>query len=220
VADEVFGPLIDATVVERAVIRHLAPPTLVPGGVDWLNTYLAVVEARAGYAKGTLARVRTYQADVDVRRFPEQQLPALIVVVGDETPVPDGQNLHAQLTLVVGVIARGATRQQGRDLARLHAAAIKGALLHRPDLSGTLAALTYDGAGYTETRGDPGVVAAVANVEFTALVPATIDLFAGPDLPAVPLPTPPDVPDWPTYPGRPTADEIVIQAHPEEEITP
>ncbi len=202
-----FGQLWTATTVERAVIGQLQ---------TWLNTYLAEVENREpGYERGDIRRPRTWQSDVDVDKLPEAQVPAVVVVVGAENPQSDGRYLNSTLSLVVGVMLRGSTRAQGRDLARLYTAAIKGALLHRPDVGGTVHRLTYDGAAYGETTGDTGVTAANATLSFTAVVGNTLDLYAGPE---TPLPSPPDTDTWPDYPDWGVVDETHVDVQPVEEV--
>lgn len=203
-----FGPLWSATSAERAIISHLQGS---------LSTYLAEVEDNEpGWEKGDIFRPRSWQADIDVGRLPETQVPAIVVVVGDETPEKDGQFLHLFISLAIGVIVRGTSRAQARDVARLYTAAIKGALLHNPDVGDTFAHLSYNGTTYGELAGDAGVVAATASIVFTALVANTIDLRAGPG--AI-LPAPPDVPTWPTYPEYPVVDETHVNAYKDDDVT-
>lgn len=205
---DIFGPLWSATQAERAVLAQLQ---------EWLSTYLSVVEDNEpNLVRGDISRPRSWQADIDVTKLPETQVPAIIVVVGDEVVDRDGNWLHSFISLDVGVIVRGASRAQARDVARQYTAAIKGALLHRPDVHDTFAHLTYNGAAYGELAGDAGVVAATATISFTALVGNTLNLNGGPLGP--PLPTPPDVPTWPDYPPFPIVDETIVTVTPEEHI--
>lgn len=206
---QAFGPLWTATQAEAAILRMLAPATQYPTGHGWLNTYLAEIEDRAGLDKGTIVRPRQWQADIDVRTFPEGQIPAIVVIVGDETPLRDGHLLHSWVDVAVGVIVRGTSRQEGRNLARWYAAAVRGAMMHHTDMGGAFARLRYSGVAYGEVAGDPTVFAATATVAFEALITATLDLSRGPDQPTA-EPTPPDVPDWPEYPGDVLVDETIV----------
>jgi hypothetical protein len=205
----VFGPLLDATVVERAVIDTLKV---------WLDTYLWRVEDETpGFEPRDIIRPRQWQADVDARQFPEGQLPTVIVVVGEGAPESSGDSLHMRWPLSVEVILKAPSRQRQRDLSRMYAAAIAGALLHHPELEGEiLAGLSLDRVRFREVPGNPGVVAAAASVELTALQENVLRVYGGPD---EPLPMPPD-PDgaYPTYPDPSTVDEAIVNANPVEEL--
>jgi hypothetical protein len=169
-----------------------------------------------------IVRPRSWQSDVDVGRLPEAQVPAIIVVVGDEVADRDGQYIHASVGIAIGVMVRGRSRAHGRDIARLYTPAIKGALLHWPDVDGTFSHLSYDGVAYGEVAGDPGVVAATATISFTAHVADTIDLSARPGAPLPdpgPMPAPPDVPSWPDYEIYPAVDETIVDVYKDDDVT-
>lgn len=212
--DDVFGPLKDATLLELAVIRTLGGGRALgeddtPG---WLSTYLGRLEVQTpGYEYGDLHRPRTWQSDIDVRWFPEGQLPAVSCVVGAGTPYNDGEFIHLQWAFAVGIALKGTDRQEGRDIARLYGAATYGALMHNPSLGGVVQGLQFVGIAAREVRGNPGVVAATAELAFTATMPDVLQLNAGPRTPD-PLPDPPGG-EEPTYPDTPVADSVDFRLH-------
>jgi hypothetical protein len=213
---DVFGPLIDATVVERVVIDTLK------GSDGWLSTYLAEVEDRApGFEKGQLHRPRTWQADIDVRKFPEGQLPAVVCVVGQGDPDSDGENVNVRWPLAVGVIVKAPSRQRSRDLARMYAAAVLGAILHKLPGREPITDVVFEGVAFREVRGNTDVVAAAAEVAFTVLVPAVVALYGGPAQPdpePIPPGNPPGDDGWPEYPEAPTVSDEDF--HPDITATP
>lgn len=207
---EVFGPLVDATAIERGALTVLR---------TWLNTYLAEIEDRApGYEKGQITRPRTWQADIDVRTFPENQLPAIAIIADNPTAENQGGRIQLSYPLGAGVVVRARDRVRQRDIARMYAMAIAAALMHHPDLDGTVASLTLEGFTYPELAGDADVVAATGQVAFTAVVPNALDLMTRPSQPD-PEPAPPDTPDWPTYPAPSTVESAEARTIPVTEIT-
>jgi hypothetical protein len=205
---QTFGPLIDATVVERAIIATLKIR---------LDTYLWQLETRTpGFRPRQIKRPRQWQADVDDRRFPETQLPTVVVVVGDGDPESSGAHLHMRWPLSVEVILKAPSRQRQRDLSRMYAAAIAGALLHDPTLEGdALVALALQRIRFREVPGNPGVVAAAAAVEFVALQENVLRLYGPRDL----LPLPPDPDDtYPVYPDGPDVEDTIVNINPVEEL--
>jgi hypothetical protein len=208
----VFGPILDATALELKTITCLK---------RWLSTYLAEFEDRhPSYAKGDLVRPRSWQADIDVRNFPERQLPAIIVVVGDETPVDGGGPISMRYGLAVGVLCKGPTRQFSRDLSRIYGAAIRLCLAQKGgEVADYLAVGTTE---YREQRGNADKVAGVAELTFSVLVEDVMDIRYGPNQPN-PEPHPPEVGDWPDYDPWPDVletDVEVIHVPLDEEVTP
>jgi hypothetical protein len=214
---DVFGPLKDATAVERAVIRILGgdralrQPGSFPG---WLHGYLEEVESRApGETPGGIARPRTWQADIDTRRFPETQLPAVICVVETPSVLSNGGTIGYRWRVTAGVIYRGSSRQRGRDVVRLVTAAMAGALYHHPDLGGLATDMSWPIPSFGEAS-DGGPIAATGQLDFTVLVPDSLGIYDGP-LEPTPLPDPaPGTP--PTYPSDPTVVDSDVTVDPEE----
>lgn len=135
----IFGPIIDASRVEDAVLSLLQV---------WLPTYLSEVERQAGMTAGQLARPRSWQAVNDVDNWPENQLPAVFVVPTGTTGEPErlGDGTYSTWW-AFGVVAVTPANDEvhARRNAQLYTAAIRALLLHRQSLGGLGTATVWTG---------------------------------------------------------------------------
>jgi hypothetical protein len=90
-----FGPLVAASDMEDAVLAQLQA---------WLPDYLAEVERTHGLQVGSLPQPRSWVLSSEVERFPEEQLPAVMLASPGLTdpPLADGTGVYtARWQLVV-----------------------------------------------------------------------------------------------------------------------
>src|SRR5690606_7735445 len=71
VADSIFGPIVTGADVERAALDTLK---------TWAPEYLAWVERATGREPGSLARPRSWVNSTSIDRWPEEQLPSVLLL--------------------------------------------------------------------------------------------------------------------------------------------
>lgn len=134
-----FGPLITPEDVEHEVEDFLK---------RWLPTYLAWVEADAfgmrdpddaERVEKNLAPIASWERASEVRKWPESQLPAIVVVNQGTTgdPHDDGSG-NIAATWVIGVlcVAMADTPDNTRKLAGRYAAAVYALMIHLGSIDG------------------------------------------------------------------------------------
>lgn len=124
----VFGTLVAASDVEESVLAQLQ---------TWQRDYLAEVERYHGLTVGTLPLPRSWVISSATERFPEDQLPAVVLASPGlaDPPLADGSGIYTarwQLTIATQVAARG--NRLALRLARLYALAWRALLLQQQDL--------------------------------------------------------------------------------------
>lgn len=199
--DDVFGPLVDASVLERAVLAHLE---------KWLHTFLGRIEQVApGVSYGEIGRPQTWQPDVDLRVLAEEAFPVVKVAVGQGQPYRDAEFLHMAWPVAVGVIVKAAEAVYARQAAHWYSWAVLGSMLHKSSLGGVISGLEFNGPqAIQELRGNAQKTYAMVPMDFTATVAEVLNLTAGPTVPdPLPDPTPGEEP---TYPPVPTAETVQI----------
>jgi hypothetical protein len=146
--DAVFGPLVLPDQIENGVIQTLS---------DWLPEYLPWVERMANRTPGTLPLPRSYVATNDLTRWPENQLPSVLVMNTGlaEEPTKDGRgNYTAKWAVGLSVVVGAADREEVDSLAKLYTAAIRTVLLHKSDLHHLAEAVEWVDEGYDALPGD------------------------------------------------------------------
>lgn len=186
-SDTVFGPSIDSSDVERAVLAHLA---------KWMPTYIGRLlrlkdPDKERWPEG-IAEIRQYTVKLaDNEKWPEDQLPMILVrspgMTEKTTRHGDGQ-IDGKYGAVVLAIAEGAGQdpaEDARELARLYGRAASLALVQKPDMDGFANAVDMgeeDNAPISR-----GVEAdrhlAVASCPFEIEIEGIMDADAGPDAP-------------------------------------
>lgn len=131
---EIFGPLVMGTDVEDAIKATLE---------TWFETYLAFVEreiVRRGHKVpgGKLPLPRSYTVSSDWDHFPEEQVPAVMVMAPKmEKPRRDGKRTYrADFPFAVGIFVEGQDRSSTERLAKFYGAAIRALITGRGDLGG------------------------------------------------------------------------------------
>jgi hypothetical protein len=198
-----IGPIVSGRDVELAVLTFLK---------RWSGTYIAECERQRGRPPGSLPRIRGWTVASEFEKWPEDQLPCVLLVSPGlaEAPTPDGGGFfRAKFTLGLAVIVSTATANDTADLAKLYCAAMRAAILQHQSLEGFARGIewldeNYDDLPSVDTR-SLGAGQAIFAVE--------IDGFArrwnGPTTPG----EPPD-PDTTPLPTDPTATRVVVTTQP------
>jgi phage gp37-like protein len=199
-----FGPLVAASDMEDAVLAQLQA---------WLPDYLAEVERTHGLQVGSLPQPRSWVLSSEVERFPEEQLPAVMLASPGLTdpPLADGTGIYTarwQLVVAVQVNVRG--NRLALRVARLYALALRGALLQQQRLGLPLRRIDWMDERYRLLDSIDDRTTCVAEVEVAVEVAAVLSRQAGPLEPLLP-PGSSQGPDSPTWPVALTADVAVTK---------
>lgn len=130
---ELFGPLIDGDMVERAVIAHLQ---------TWLPPYLAEIEERKELPAGALPVPDNWNlvSEDEGSRWPEHQLPSGIVICPGlgSPPVKHGDGaIDAAYEVAIAIVVSGRDEHETRRYAHLYGAAVSLLMLQKPAMKGT-----------------------------------------------------------------------------------
>lgn len=191
--DSLYGRILSAVDVEQALKARVDAR---------LGVYLDEVERQHGLAPGTVERPRAF---VVTERFPEDQLPAIIVGSPGTTdlPEPDGRGCYMvrfEVTLTIAAAAGNGVL----ELVKLYAAALRALALQQP--SALFMGVDWIRERYPRPELVGGRSFYTAEVELEVQVPEVVDRHAGPpDDPGWPEPTPGD-PASPEWPVSETAD--------------
>ena len=199
VAPSIFGRIVTGADLEQAIMASLK---------KWSSTYLSELERQHGMEAGELARVRSWTIAPTLDKFPEDQLPALILWSVGLAPPPDrkaGSVYSARWDMRLGLVCGATTPTRSHELAELYVAAHRALLLNRQSLDGFGANGTewldesYDDLPYDEARSLGWGVA-----QFSVQVDDVQTVYAGPLEPDAPLT--PDTAPWPDDPAANTVD--------------
>lgn len=167
----------------------------------WSNTYISELERQNGMEAGALARVKGWTLAPSFDKWPEDQLPGVLVICTGLVPPPErkGDGVHlARWNVEVGVCCSARTQQQSHEQAMLYLAAHRAIVLQQSSLGGNVLATTwldesYDVLDYDDVR---SLYAGTAT--FMVEIDNVTNTYAGPAHPDVPyadwtLPWPVDV---------------------------
>lgn len=135
---DVFGVTVTPPMVERAVIATLKL---------WLPTYLRHLEKVEGFKAKALPDVKSWRAaDTMEERFPEQQIPAVqVMLTNDVKLVTEAETGHAVFGGTVDVLVESSEPEPVRRLASIYAWAIGLCLDQKSGLDGSV---PIDGFGW------------------------------------------------------------------------
>lgn len=205
-----FGELVSSSTLEEAVISRLT---------DWMPTVTAEAERQAGERVGSLPALRSIRALSGVERWPEAQLPALVVLSTGTTnqPVRDGDGYYSATYSIAATVVVSANEQlRARKIAQLYSAAVRACLVQRRSLGQHIQAGDWLGEDYDRLTGveDSRSILAVTNL-FEMDVRNIVSWKLGPPPSWVAPETPVDaeVPADPTdeIPGSHTATDIAVE---------
>jgi hypothetical protein len=121
-----FGPLVAATQVDDAIKATLE---------EWMATYLRFVERSVGLEKEWLPDVKSFTISPDFDHYPEEQLPAVLIVT-KEIPhtAMDGQKQYrATIPFGVGAFVSARDRASSDRLAKYYGAGIRALIAQQGD---------------------------------------------------------------------------------------
>lgn len=180
-----FGPIIDGTDVEEALLDHLRL---------WAPTHVA--EARRQRDPGEtlwpngIEDVRSFTVvHAAAEKWPEDQLPMYLAYspgIGAK-PYVDGEGkMTAPYSVVLTAIASGVDIDDTKMLARVYSSAAKQAILQHPDLGGFALATDFiTEENFPVTRGVEAERSLMAVAcAYTIVVENVMDTEAGIDKPA------------------------------------
>ena len=198
--------------VHEGMVEQAALTTL----QAWMRTYLGFAESWYGYDPEALPDPASYVAtdSVDLDRWPEDQIPCVIVHCAGhaDTPTNRGDSYGATWDLRVGVVVSAADEDSTRDMARVYSAAVR-CCLDFHGLTGLEGTVRWMG-GVTDPPDEiKRRTIAGSRVDFQIDVPTVLQRD---DVPAQPLPDPPDG-GRPDYPDTPTAEHVQITVNTLEE---
>lgn len=200
VSTSIFGPMVSGGDVEGWVLDLCR---------RWFGTYLSEVERHHGIEAGTLARPRAYVPAQTYDKWPEDQLPALMVLSPGvaELPLKEGDGRYRAAWLIsVGVLCSTRTQGETHALAMHYALALRELLLQRPSLDGHAAGTIWRSETYNELDYDDQRTLGGGSVEFAIEVENVAQASAGPLTPDEPLS--PDTDPWPDWP---VAEEVEVE---------
>ena len=175
----VYGPLVTIEDVRLALTAHLR---------TWSPAYLAEVGRQRSV---TLEEFRGYTTSTG-DEFPV----CLTAAASVDAPMDHGDGtVTASFSAAAAAVVSGATREEATALASYYGAAIRGAVLQHPDLSGFASGCDWTGEAIEEVAFDTGQAIVACTVRFTVDVDGVIDMRGGPL--TAPVDPTADPGDWP-----------------------
>jgi hypothetical protein len=193
----IYGRIITGEDVRQATIAHLK---------RWTPVMLSEVAAQSGRERGDLPGFRAWGVAKNVDNWPENQLPACVVVAPGlaERPERHGDGTYrAKWSVGIGAVVSGQDLESTRSLVELYTAAVRSAMLQHPSLAQWDEAQekyvpfalgvewldeSYDELGFNDSRTiAAGVVSLIVEVD------RVLDSFGGPVHPPPPPDPPPGV---------------------------
>lgn len=184
----------------------------------WIPSKLSDIETQLFLSVGYYQRPVAWEVKTDFQKFPEEQLPMVIVVsIGlDDRPVKAGsQKYRAVWDMGVITVASSIDQASSRRAAYRLGAAARAALVHRQSLDGaldsTVRGVEWIGSRNNEVPADDGRTAWAQRQVFRVEVDDIITMSAGPAGPDArppvdpegdPIPDPPIPDDWPVITDR------------------
>ena len=193
---------MSATIFERIVTGADVEAWCSELLLTWFGTYLSEVERQRGMTPGTLARPRGLVLANGLDKWPEDQLPALLLVsVGTaEAPLKEGDGTYrARWDVGAACVCSARTEADSRTQAMLYIAALRALFVQRPSLDGWADGTVWTGETYdAELDYDDLRTLAAGIAAFTVEVRGVTTANAGPVTPEVPID--PDTEAWPPWP--------------------
>lgn len=187
----VFDHILTADVVEQHALETLQ---------TWLPTYLREVERQTGRDPNTLPAVRSWKPVNIFERWPEDQLPAVLLVspglIG--TPEKEGDGYYrARWSLGIGVVVSARDAATTNSLAKVYAAAVRATILQHQSLGGHSRGVGWVDEKYDDLPAEKGRTLAAGQNIFWVEYAQVVSTKGGPIQPVPPDDEPPPE-DWPT----------------------
>lgn len=187
---DIYGPILT-----EGDVRHAVEDTL----RLWFPAYLSEVASQHGMARGTLPHIRSWKSVPVFDQWPEDQLPACIVVTPGTNNLPEMLNKQATAAWTVGValVVSAKDEESTGDLIGYYSAAVRALLVHKGSLAGFASETHWTSERFDEHPiPEQSRTLRSAMVMFSVTVPGLHLRYGGPAVP-------PDDPtvdpgEWPT----------------------
>lgn len=197
-----IGPLVNGRDVELAALAVLK---------RWAGTYLAEAERQTGRTAGSLPRIRGWCTAADFEKWPEDQLPCVLLVSPGlaEEPLADGRgHYRAKFSLGVAVIVSTAYMDATAELAKLYTACCRAVILQHQSLEGFAAGVEWVDESYADLESIDTRSLGAGQAVFAVEVDGIARRWNGPKTPG----EPPD-PDTEPLPSDPTVTTVDIDTN-------
>lgn len=194
-----IGPVVTGRDVELAALAMLK---------RWSSTYLAEAERQTGRTPGSLPRIRAWTTAPDFEKWPEDQLPAVLLLSPGlvEVPRADGRGFYrAQFALGVAVIVSTAKMEETAALAKLYCAVHRLCVLQHPSLEGFAAGTTWLDEKYDDLPSIDDRSLGAGQAIFAVEVDGMSARWNGPA-----TPNEPPSPDTEPIPQDPTVETVEV----------
>lgn len=182
------GPLVTVGSIRSSIVAHA-------NTAGWLNYYLAEAERAEGITAGTIARPVAWQVPTEVLKWPESQMPCVLVVIAgtEGTPVEHGEGaVEAAWAVEMAAVVRGIDQDDTDRQASVYEAALRAFVakqaLRLPNL--TVEGVRWNGSGHGEMpqQGEHARSLRMAGVNFTLSLAGVVSTRPGTlTVPASPL---------------------------------
>lgn len=189
-SSNIFGNILTRKTVEEAVLATVEL---------WIDTYLCEIERNEGITVRDLPRPRSYARANIYNIFPDEQLPAVVIISPglSKAPIKQAQGKHRTYWNVQVAFQVASTPDAVRDLADYYTAAARAIFLQHQDLGGMADGITWLGEKYNDAPDPFRRSVASGNVLLEVEVDDAVTAAAGPVGPD-PIPDPtPDPGNWP-----------------------
>lgn len=198
-----IGPIITGRDCELAALGTLR---------KWSPTYLAEAERQTGRTVGSLPRIRGWTTAPDFEKWPEDQLPCVLLISPGlvDVPNPDGQGFYrARFSLGLAAIVSTSQADETADLAKLYCATLRTCLLQHQSLEGFANGVTWLDENYDDLPSIDDRSLGAGKAIFGVEVSNISRRWQGP-----PTPAEPPTPDTDPIPDDPTVARVVIVEEP------
>jgi hypothetical protein len=196
----IFGPIVTGYDLEVWTLQLCR---------KWFGTYLSEMERQHGLTAGTFKRPLSYTVAPSFDKFPEDQLPAIVLVSAGlaEQPAKQGDgNMHGRWDLLAGGIVSARRQDEAHAMAQFYCGALRWLLIQRPSLDGHAQGVVWMDEDYTMLEFDETRSLAAGVARFTVEVENVSNAKAGPLTPEEPLD--PDTLPWPPWQ---TVDDVIVE---------
>lgn len=204
----IFGPIKDADQVEAAVEDTIK---------YWIDTFLREKEDQDGIPANSFPLPRAYVRAVEPDKFPEDQLPAVILHCPGlkDRPYAEGDGTYnAPFEVNVFVETMASSPAQTRWLAKKYTAVVRDILIKKASLRGFAEGGTvWDDESYDDLAIEDERTIGYGQVSFTVWVQDVSTRFGGPLEPADPVEQPGS--EWPLVL---THEETITEIPVDEEV--
>jgi hypothetical protein len=198
-----IGKIVTGRDVELAALAVLK---------KWASTYLGEAEAATGRVRGSLPRPRAWTTATEFEKWPEDQLPAVLLISPGLAAPPraDGNGTYrASFALGIAAIVSTSHMDETAALAKLYCATLRACLLQHQSLEGFAAGVTWADENYDDLPSIDDRSLGAGQAIFVVEVDAISTRWNGPIHPSEP-PTPDTAP----LPDDPTATAVAVEVHP------